>query len=185
MLDIWPIRKTRELIGTRIFSVVAHMSRSPRTGREQEFYVLHTPDWVNVVPLTDDGQVVLVRQFRHGTRDFTLEIPGGMVDPDDPDPGEAARRELLEETGYAASRVEFLGKISPNPAIHNNFCHSYLATGLTYHGPQELDNGEDIEVELVPVSRIPAMIARGDIVHALVVVAFCYFFGLKPREIPT
>lgn len=183
MLRPWPLKRARELLGNRIFRLSARLSVSPRTGNQHEFYVLEAPDWVNVVPLTDDRQVVMVRQYRHGLREVTLEIPGGMVDPEDADPGAAARRELLEETGYAAADVQRLGQISPNPALHDNFCHSYLATGLTYRGPQELDGGEDIEVETVPLDAVPELIRDGRIVHALVVVAFCYLFGLNSDTI--
>ncbi len=154
------------------------MSSSPRTNLEHEFYVLECTDWVNIVPLTEGGEVVMVRQYRHGTRGFTLEIPGGMVDPTDANPAEAAAREMLEETGYRAGKVEHLGSIAPNPAIQANRCHSYLATGLTHVGEPNMDGTEDIEVVSMPLSEVPGSIARGEISHALVVVAFTFMLGL-------
>lgn len=174
----WPLLHTRTITENRIFKLAGNACRSPRTGQEHEFYVLECPDWVNIVPLTDGGDVVMVRQFRHGTRDFTLEIPGGMVDPTDRDPAEAAAREMREETGYRADSVRHLGSIEPNPAIQGNRCHSYLATGLTHEGAPELDGTEDVEVVTVPLGSVPGCITRGEISHALVVVAFTYMLGL-------
>jgi len=178
MIRPWPVRQTRTLIDNRIFKLTGRLSRSPRTGDEHEFYVLQCTDWVNVVPLTQERQVILVRQYRHGTMKNTLEIPGGMVDPNDRDPGEGARRELLEETGYRAGEVQLIGAIAPNPAIQDNICHSFVATDLTYEGPPQQDGTEDIEVLQVPLVDIPQMIRAGEIDHALVVVAFCYLMGL-------
>ena len=154
------------------------MSTSPVSGAEHEFYVLECSDWVNVIPITEDGDVVLIRQYRHGREEVTLEIPGGMVDPEDADPGEAARRELLEETGYLAGKVERIGAISPNPAIQDNLCHSYVATDLSARGAPLMDGTEDIEVVEVPLSQVPALIRDGEITHSLVVVAFTFYFGL-------
>ena len=174
MIKPWPVTHSTEQLRNRIFGLSARTSTSPRTGESHEFYVLQCTDWVNVIPLTSDGHVVMIRQYRHGRQEVTLEIPGGMVDPQDADPGEAARRELLEETGYWAGRVQRLGAIAPNPAIQDNLCHSYLATELEHRGVTQLDGTEDIEVELVPLAQIPRLILGGEISHALVVVAFAF-----------
>lgn len=178
MIQPWPENKRRTLISTRVFDLKACSRCSPRTAREHEFYVLEAPDWINVIPLTVDNNVILIRQYRHGTREMTVEIPGGMVDPGDRDPAAAARRELLEETGYHAAEIKPIGQISPNPAILSNRCHSFLATGLEYRGSPELDSAEDIEVFEAPLAEIPAMIRDGQIDHALVVVAFCHYLRL-------
>jgi 8-oxo-dGTP pyrophosphatase MutT (NUDIX family) len=122
----------------------------------------------------------MVRQRRHGVGEETLELPGGMVDPEDPSPLEAARRELLEETGYRAGAIEATGVIAPNPAMQTNRCWSFLARDVELVGERELDGGEDIDVVLVPYAEIPARVARGEIAHALVVVAFAYALGLRP-----
>jgi len=127
---------------------------------------------VNIIPITSAHDVVMVRQFRHGIRDLTLEIPGGMVDPDDPSPLVAARREMIEESGYDSERVEALGSIHPNPAIQNNFCHSFVAHGVERRHDPHFDSTEETEVVLVPLARIPELIRGGEITHALVVVAF-------------
>ena len=122
----------------------------------------------------------MVRQFRHGTGEVTLELPGGMIDPEDATPLDGARRELLEETGFAPATVEAIGAIAPNPAVFTNRCHSFLARGCRRVAAPHLDGGEDIEVVTVPLVEIPSRIAAGEISHALVVVAFAYALGLRP-----
>ena len=179
MLKPWETRHTENVFETRIFRLEKHRKVSPRTGVEHDFYVIACPDWCNIVPITDEGNVVMVRQHRHGLGGETLELPGGMVDPEDPSPLEAAARELYEETGYRAQSVEAIGVIAPNPAIQNNRTHSFLARGAKRVGEGELDSAEDIEVVEVPLSEIPARIKSGEICHALVVVAFTWALGLQ------
>jgi 8-oxo-dGTP pyrophosphatase MutT (NUDIX family) len=127
---------------------------------------------VNIIPITTANEVVLVRQFRHGLRDCTLEIPGGMVDQEDASPLVAARREMIEESGYDSDKVERLGTIHPNPAIQNNCCHSFVAYDVERRYEPLFDSTEETEVVLVPLAAIPDLIRAGDITHALVVVAF-------------
>jgi 8-oxo-dGTP pyrophosphatase MutT (NUDIX family) len=175
----WQRRARRRVLDTRIFSIDAHALVHPRTGREHEFWILDAPDWCNLVPLTASGEVVMVRQQRHGIGGETLELPGGMVDPGDPSPLEAARRELLEETGYRALDLVPTGVIAPNPAMQSNRCWSFLARDVVRVAEPRLDGGEDIDVVLVPYREIPERLARGEIAHALVVVAFAYALGLR------
>jgi len=182
MIRPWPVHERKQLLETTIFKLHTHGSTSPRTGSRHEFVVLEAPDWVNVIPLTVEGEVVMVRQFRQGRGEVTLEIPGGMVDPDDPDPEHAARRELLEETGYFPRRLEPLGVVAPNPAIQSNLCHSFLARDLELRGAPQLDSTEEIEVCRVPLVEIAQMIRDRRIDHALVVAAFWHLraSGLVP-----
>ena len=140
-------------------------------GEERDALVLGAPDWVNVVPLLDDGRVVMVRQWRFGIAAPTLEIPGGMIDAGET-AVQAAARELREETGYAAAAVRLLGSVSPNPAILANRCVTFVATGLELVGEPQSGLEEELQVELVPLDEIPARVRRGDIHHALVVAAF-------------
>lgn len=137
----------------------------------RDFYVVTAPDWINVIPVTDDDRVILVRQYRFGVEGSTLEIPGGMCDDGEP-PADAARRELREETGYEAGELELLGSVHPNPAIQNNRCHSFLAPGVRRAGAPDPDTDEAIEVVEVPLSEISGLIAGGKITHALVIAAF-------------
>ena len=156
----------------RIFSLRRDRSRFSRDEAEHEFHVLEMPDWVNIVPLTADQQVVMVRQFRHGIGGYTLEIPGGMLDAGDESPARAARREMIEESGFDSERIEPLGVIHPNPAIQANRCHTFVAYDVTVQHVPAFDSTEETEVVLVPLVEIPELIRDGRITHALVVVAF-------------
>lgn len=150
------------------------------------FVVARVPDWINVVALTPDRELVLVRQFRFGVERETLEIPGGMCDPGEA-PIDAARRELREETGYAGERWHELGSVEPNPALQDNRCHTFLAEGATpAHAPAP-DPHESIEVVLKPWAEVAEHVRRGEITHALVVAAL-YRYGLwsdPPEPIST
>jgi ADP-ribose pyrophosphatase len=166
---------------TRIFDLQRQRSRSPRTGREHDFFVLDACDWVNIIPVTAAGEVVLIRQYRHGVEDFTLEIPGGMVDATDASAQVAAVREMLEETGYGSDDVISLGSIHPNPAIQANRCHTFLARGAELRQEPSFDGTEETEVVLEPLARVPELIRAGHISHALVVVAFHWLHLDDPR----
>lgn len=180
----WAVTRQHPAHDFRVFRVARHEARHPRTGDTRTFSVIESPDWVNVVALTDDDEIVLVRQYRHGIGRQTLEIPGGMIDPHET-PEEAARRELREETGYAAERWERIGVVQPNPAIQTNRCYTLLGTGARKVGEMELDPGEVIEVETRGIAEIHEMVARGEITHALVVAAFYHLErrgGLTPSS---
>jgi 8-oxo-dGTP pyrophosphatase MutT (NUDIX family) len=167
----WKETGARTLISTSVFALQERRSISPRTGEEIPFFVLESGPWVNVVPLTDDGRVVMVRQYRQGTRTVTLEIPGGVLEPGE-SPEDGARRELLEETGYEAAKWEVLGLVHPNPAIQDNVQHTYLATGLRKVSDGDPDPAEDIEVLELDLDEVEALIRRGEVTHSLVIAAF-------------
>lgn len=160
---------------TRIFTLASREEGSTR------FYRIECPDWINVIPVTPAGDVVFVRQFRHGIGAETLEVPGGQMDPEDPSPLEAARRELLEETGYAGDDWTPLGWVHPNPAIIANRCHSFLVRGVRPVAPIRNDADEKTEVELAPLSAVPGLIRTGRITHGLVLNAF-HFLLLNEQE---
>jgi ADP-ribose pyrophosphatase len=175
LLQPWTIISSRVDKSYRVFNLRIDCARSPRTNQAHDFYVLESPPWVNIIPLTPQDDVVLIRQYRLGTREITLEIPGGLVDPSD-SPSEAARRELWEETGYREETLIPLGAIHPNPAIQNNLCHTFLARNVFHTGHRNQDDREDIEVVLRPLSDIPRLIKEGVITHALVIAAFYRFY---------
>jgi 8-oxo-dGTP pyrophosphatase MutT (NUDIX family) len=180
MVEHWEKQASAIRGDFRVFRVREDIARSPEVGDDHSFFVLESNDWMNIVPVTEDGRIVCVRQYRHGTEEISLEIPGGIID-DGESPLEAAHRELLEETGYEAERIVEIGVVAPNPAIQNNRCHSFLATDVRRVREQALDITEEIDVVLVDPADVPALIAAGTISHALVVAAF-YFWDRTSRN---
>ena len=183
MIRPWPRLSSRTLFGSKVFELTIERLVSPRTQHELDAVVLRSTDWVNVVALTQDQRVVMIRQYRFGSEDVTLEIPGGIIDPGEA-PLFAAQRELREETGYEATHWTALGSIAPNPAIHRNRLHTFLAEGCALVHAQDQDAGEDIEVELRPLADIDDLLATGAISHALVAVAFQKLALLRAGRTP-
>lgn len=182
MVEDWKKTDSQQLADYRIFTVRQDTRLSPRTGHKHNFFVLDAGDWINVIPVTPKGKVVLIHQFRHGTGQVTLEIPGGMVDDEDGDPAVAARRELLEETGYAAGDIIHIGSVEPNPAFLNNQCHTYLALDAHWVQSPQFDGAEDIAVEEVDLAEVPELIRNGRITHALVVAAFYHLDNYRDKR---
>jgi ADP-ribose pyrophosphatase len=154
---------------------VERVTRRLAMGPPHDFVVLRSPDWVNVLPITPEGRVVLIRQWRQGSGRPSLEIPGGIIDPGE-SPEQAGARELLEETGYAAGRLLRLGQVNPNPALFGNTCHYYLALEAVPLAAPCLDDGERIEVLTRPVEDLAALVRDGSIDHSLVLAALCFFW---------
>ena len=148
------------------FECVDHPERSG------DFTVIECADWVNVVALTDASgehpEIVLIEQFRYGTAENTLELPGGMVDPGE-DPVRAGVRELLEETGYRGENARVIGRLDANPAILTNRVYTVLIENATRTDEQSLDEHEQIAVRTVPLDGVPDMVASGEISHTVVI----------------
>jgi ADP-ribose pyrophosphatase len=149
-----------------LFSVRIVRSRSPRTGHEHDFYVIDFPNWVQVLAITPEDQVVMVRQYRHGCGEILLELPGGLIDKGDGNPEKSVERELLEETGYAAEEYVLLAETYPQPAVLSNTGSTYLARNVRKIADPQPDAAEDIEVCLVNLEGIPDMIRKGEIKHS-------------------
>ncbi len=120
MIKKWKILNSDVVTENKIFTLTKNNCLSPKDGKEYPFYMLDTLDWVNIIPITEDNEVIMIKQFRHGNEKITLEIPGGMTDKEDLSPQDAALRELAEETGYTGTEVIKLGECSSNHAIFNN-----------------------------------------------------------------
>jgi ADP-ribose pyrophosphatase len=134
-------------------------------GRETTREVVEHPGAVAIVPLHDDGRVVLVRQYRHAVGRSLLEIPAGTLDQGEESAEAAAARELQEETGYRAARLTPLATFYPAPGFATERMTVFLATGLTDGDPGQMED-ENITVEMVPLAELPALLARGEIADA-------------------
>lgn len=158
----------------RIFSIRSDRVVSPRTRQAQDVYVIDCVNWVNVIALTPDQHLVMIEQYRHGSTTVELEIPGGMIDPQDASPAAAALRELREETGYEGEHPRLLGRVFPNPAIMSNTCFTVLVENCRRRHRVQLDQGEDLITRRVPIADLPRLVAAGRIRHSLVVLSLIH-----------
>ncbi len=161
--------------------MVASKVRCERTGKSQDFYKFEFPSWVNVVATTAKSEMVLIRQYRFGTDQVELEIPGGAVNIGE-DPLAAGLRELLEETGYNGENGRIIGRVCPNPAIQNNFCYTVLVENVRLMAEPKQDDMEDIEVLTLPREMVESLIADGSINHGLVLNGLM-FFAMEMKKI--
>jgi 8-oxo-dGTP pyrophosphatase MutT (NUDIX family) len=177
----WNKTESEEAGDFRIFRLRWDTSVSPRTGNDHRFIVLEAPDWINIVPLTPEGNVVFVEQYRHGNETITLELPGGMVDPGET-PMQAALRELCEETGYTSDGTAQIGSVAPNPAFLDNQCHSFVTFNAHKVTEQSFDGAEDIALHEIPLADVPDMIHAGQITHSLTIAAFYHLERYRERH---
>jgi 8-oxo-dGTP pyrophosphatase MutT (NUDIX family) len=177
----WVIEKRVSMFRTGIFELKKLSCTHPGKNESHDFFIINAPDWVNVVALDMEGNFITVHQHRLGTDERTIETPAGLIEPGE-DPLDAARRELLEETGYEAETITLMRKLSANPAIMNNYIYFFKATGCRRVAGQNLDRAEDIEVRLYPGRQIRAMLESGAIDHSIIVTALGLFFGYSGPE---
>lgn len=175
MIRPWPTIDSKELGDFRIFGLTEVRKRSPRTDLEHDFIVMNCPNWVNVVAVTEDGRMILVEQYRHGSNTVELEIPGGVMDATDTSPVEAGLRELREETGYEGEDARLIGEVFSNPAIMNNRTFTVLVRNCRKVHETEFDHGEDLATRLIPIDEVHRLAAAGEIRHSLVVAALYHF----------
>ena len=174
----WERGSERTLVSTKVLDLLSVHFRHPVRGMERDFTIVHAPDWVNVLAVTPEDHLVLVRQFRFGANDFSLELPGGMIEAGEA-PEAAGVRELLEETGFGGGAVRSLGAVRPNPAIMDNHCHYVLVEGAVPTGPLDWDADEEIEVVTAPVAAVLDWARTGVITHSLSVAALLLFEGAR------
>jgi 8-oxo-dGTP pyrophosphatase MutT (NUDIX family) len=169
--EIWKRKASRQLADCRVFRVREDISDRESDNLEHSFFVVESPDWVNIIALDAENETVLIEQFRHGTEEIVLEIPGGMIDEGEA-PETAARRELLEETGFASDEFIYLGKSRPNPAIQNNWIYHFAALNCRKIQETAFDEHESVVTKLVSLDEIPNLIESEQITHSLVLAGF-------------
>jgi len=163
----WKILKSRYLIRDKWLTLRADMCETDDGAIIDPFYVFEKSDWAHVVGFDDEDRVLIVRQYRHGSQTVCAEVPCGVIDKDDVSPLEAAKRELLEETGCVAERMECLGVFYANPARQTNRVHSFIAFGVKKVAEQNLDKTENIEFEFVDLQTLMSLIDTGEFAQSL------------------
>lgn len=179
----WEVLSEREVANCKVYRIFEQVTRHPVDGREGKFYVMRAPDWVQAIPLTVSGEIILVNQYRFGSRKLSWEVPGGVIDPHDKTPEDAAARELLEETGYAGDACKSLGFSYPNPALQENRTHFILIENCRQVAGQNLDANEELTVKTVPVDEAIAMARRGIISHTIAINALFLLEGYLQQHL--
>jgi len=173
-IPAWQSVSSELVADCRVFKVHQTRFLHPRRQTTANFFVLSSTDWVHVVARTEADELVLVRQYRFGTEEFSLEAPGGLIESGE-DPVVAARRELLEETGYGGGTARVLAHVRPNPAIQQNTCHLVLLDGVRPAAGLAWDEHEEIESHVLPVAEALALVRNGGITHSLSMLALMLF----------
>jgi ADP-ribose pyrophosphatase len=183
-----PISSRWKMVGEKVFLDFPYLqivernirkASDPADSEAHRFYVLRAKDWCNVIPITEEGKIVLVKQFRAGTLSAALEFPGGVMESTDADVVATALREMVEETGYEPlphARTKILGTAFPNPALQDNQVHSLVVGPVKKVRSQNLDPTEDIEVVEIDIADLPKLYREGQFTHALMLTTLFHFF---------
>ncbi len=164
----WKVLGSTDLFKSGIFQLRSEKLELPDGRVMPRYFVMTFPDWVNVLPLTKDGQVILVKQYRHASGEVHLEIPGGSLDPDrNESTEEGARREMLEETGFDCKRLVKVASHYPNPALQTNQMHTYVAFDCEKVQEQNLDEFEELELYFCTLEKLQEHLYNGDIDHSI------------------
>ena len=175
MADLkWKTLSSEYLFSDQWFTVRRDKCETPGGKIVDPYYVYEFPTWAAAVPVTEDGKIVMIRQYRHALGETGIELPGGCVDDTDKNLQDAMARELLEETGYSFSSYQYLGRISANPSSNNNLLHMYLAIGGKKVAVQQLDENEEIEVMLLTIDEVKQLLRENKIVQAMHVSCLLY-----------
>ena len=170
----WKTLSSEYLFKDLWFTVRRDKCETPGGKIVDPYYVYEFPTWAAAVPVTEDGKIVMIRQYRHALGEAGIELPGGCVDDTDSNLQEGIARELLEETGYSFSSYKYLGRISPNPSSNNNLLHMFLATGGKKVAKQQLDENEEIEVLLLTIDEVKQLLRENKIIQAMHVSCILY-----------
>lgn len=173
----WKVISSEYLFNDRWFKVRKEKCLTPSGNIVDPYYVYDFPTWVAALAITDDGRILMVRQYRHALGEVCIELPGGCVDDSDPNFEKAIARELVEETGYTFSSFEYLGKISANASTNSNYLHMFLAKGGKKTAPQSLDENEEIEVVLLTIDELKELLDANQVLQSMHVT--CILYGLK------
>ncbi|MEI6089140.1 MAG: NUDIX hydrolase [bacterium] len=178
MIDKWQTVNISDNFDLTIFQAQKVQRKNPVTNKIGVFTVLNSKDWANIIPITPEGKIVMVEQYRHGTDEITLELPGGLIEIGE-NPHKAAMRECKEETGFVSDKEPILLGVSrPNPAFLNNKCYSYLWENCVKVCGQNLDTHEVIKIHEFSQDEVKHKIESGIINHCVILTAF-YFFSLR------
>jgi ADP-ribose pyrophosphatase len=172
----WKVLSSEYLFNELWFKVRKESYQTPSGKIIDPYYVYEFPTWVTAVPITSDGKIIMVRQYRHALGEVCVELPGGCVDDADANLEEAIARELLEETGYAFSSFQYLGKISPNPSTNTNLMHMFLAKGGKEIAKQKLDQNEELEIALMSIEEVKELMKENKIVQSMHMTCLLYAF---------
>lgn len=140
-----------------------------------EFYILEYPEWINIIARTEDGSFVLVRQYRHGTQEVLTELCAGVVEPGE-DPEAAAKRELLEETGFGGGIWRKFDVYAPNASAMTNHSHTFIAEGVKRMAEQHLDDTEDVAVLILDADELLALLQNGEIKQTTMAAPLWHYF---------
>ena len=176
-MELWPTLEKIEVLRAHVFRYLKVRRQSPSTKKIADFDIVQCLNWVNIIAITPDEKIVLIKQYRHGLDCITTEIPGGAVNHME-DKLLAAMRELQEETGYTSNQWTSLGKVDVNPAFMTNHCETFLALNAKKTHEQNLDPFEEIDVFLESKKNINALIKKGEITHSLIIAAFYLYLDL-------
>ncbi len=172
----WKVIESQRLFSEPWFTVRKDICELPNGNKHSAYYILEYPDWATAFALTEDNQVIMVKQYRHGLGEMSMELPGGVIDQ-----GETATaaiaRELKEETGYEFELIEEIGKVAPNPATSNNYMHMFIAKGGKKVAEQKLDDTEDVEVLICSIDEVKKLLRENRIVQSLHTT--CIFYALE------
>ena len=163
---MWRIRKSGYMIQEQWLTVRKDAVSTDKGVEIEDFYVLEYPTWVNIVAITNEGKYIIERQYRHGIGQEVYEICAGTCEEGE-EPLDAAKRELLEETGFCGGKWSLIGKFAPNPNSMNNWCYSFLAEGVTKQQEPQQEQTENIEVFQIDEQRLKRMMINGEIVEGI------------------